>query len=91
MSLPSTGRYSATVAGDMKLTFDGQTWSGSFEGFEEFILPCLAWETERHQGTHRTVDVVAKSVLDALFPDGWTETACSADRWLEALPPGAED
>lgn len=90
MSLPATGRYNAT-AGDLRLTFDGRTWSGTGDGFEEFILPALVRETARQSATHLTVDVVARRVLDKFFPGAWTETGKKTDQWIDPLPKEAVD
>ncbi len=90
MSLPTTGKFDAK-AGHFTLSFDGRTWTGSGEGFEELFLPLLSTVTPRYQGNHLTVREVATRVLDNVFGESWTQTACLIDHWHDALKPGEID
>lgn len=91
MSLPTTGRFVADFHG-ARITFDGAAWSSDAERFDEFFAADLAAETRRHNGQHITADVVARRVLDRIFP-GWTEISFQADAWPAAdeLPEDAQD
>lgn len=90
MSLPATGRFEAQLL-SWKLVFDGQRWTGEGKDFGQLVGPALARETPRHQGTHRTVDVIGRSVLERLFPGRWTEISAKVDVWKEALEAKGED
>lgn len=79
MSLPATGLFIADFHGH-RITFDGDSWSGEGERFDETFGEDLAAESVRHQGQHITADVVARHVLDKIFP-GWTEISFEADPW----------
>jgi hypothetical protein len=89
MSLPTHGQLSASAPG-LKLSFDGRTWTGEGRGFD-LVKPDLDNETRYHAGQHITLDIVAKSVLEAVFPGAWKIESFEIPAWKTELPVGAVD
>jgi len=78
MSLPHTGQFEAK-ASPWTINYDGDNWTGTGPGFEDFILPRLVRKTPYYKHTHSTCDTVATHVLNDLFPEGWTKIYSQGD------------
>jgi len=89
MSLPTHGQLSASAPG-LDLSFDGRTWTGTGKGFQ-VVLPDLEAETRYHAGQHITLDIVAKRVLEAVFPGKWKIKNFEIPGWKTEMPAGAVD
>jgi hypothetical protein len=51
----------------------------------------LEMETRFHAGQHITLDLVARRVLEAVFPGAWTIESFEITAWKTELPAGAVD